>query len=87
MPGLQSTAVREPLGVCVGIPRNAPVILGARAVVWALALGNTVVFEASEQSPRVHAAIVSALVKAGVPNGVVNLIINAPSDAAEVSGP
>ena len=41
VPGLQSTALREPLGVCVGIaPWNAPVILGARAVVWALALGQ-----------------------------------------------
>jgi acyl-CoA reductase-like NAD-dependent aldehyde dehydrogenase len=87
VPGLQSKAVRRPLGVCVGIaPWNAPVILGTRAVVWALALGNTVVFKASEQSPRVHGAIVAALVQAGVPDGVVNLITNDPDDAAEVVG-
>jgi acyl-CoA reductase-like NAD-dependent aldehyde dehydrogenase len=85
VPGLQSTALREPLGVCVGIaPWNAPVILGARAVVWALALGNTVVFKASEQSPRVHASIVQALVDGGAPNGVINLITNDAQDAAEV---
>jgi acyl-CoA reductase-like NAD-dependent aldehyde dehydrogenase len=87
IPGLQSTAVRRPLGVCVGIaPWNAPVILGTRAVVWALALGNTVVLKASEQSPRVHGAIVQALVKAGAPAGVVNLITNDPGDAAAVVG-
>ena len=85
VPGLHSTAVREPLGVCVGIaPWNAPVILGARSVIWALALGNTVVFKASEQSPRVHAAIVRALIDAGIPDGVVNLITNDPADAPEV---
>jgi acyl-CoA reductase-like NAD-dependent aldehyde dehydrogenase len=87
VPGLDSTAVRRPLGVCVGIaPWNAPVILGARAVVWPLALGNTVVLKASEQSPRVHAAIVQALLEAGAPAGVVNLITNDPGDAAEVVG-
>ena len=87
VPGLVSTAVRQPLGVCVGIaPWNAPVILGTRAVVWPLAFGNTVVFKASEQSPRVHAAIVAALVDAGVPAGVVNLITNDPADAADVVG-
>jgi acyl-CoA reductase-like NAD-dependent aldehyde dehydrogenase len=87
VPGLQSKAVRRPLGVCVGIaPWNAPVILGMRAVVWALALGNTVVFKASEQSPRVHGAIVRALVEAEIPAGVVNLITNDPQDAAEVVG-
>ncbi len=36
VPGMRSTVVRAPLGVCVGIaPWNAPVILGTRAIVWA----------------------------------------------------
>ena len=87
IPGLRSRAVHQPVGVCVGIaPWNAPVILGTRAVVWALALGNTVVLKASEQSPRVHGAIVAALVDAGIPAGVVNLITNDPGDAAGVVG-
>lgn len=87
VPGMQSTALRVPLGVCVGIaPWNAPVILGTRAVAWALALGNTVVFKASEQSPRVHAAIVQALIDAGIPAGVVNLVTNDAHDAPEVVG-
>jgi acyl-CoA reductase-like NAD-dependent aldehyde dehydrogenase len=87
VPGLRSTAVHRPLGVCVGIaPWNAPVILAARAVVWPLAFGNTVILKASEQSPRVHAAIAEALVHAGAPAGVIGLITNDPADAAEVVG-
>jgi vanillin dehydrogenase len=87
VPGLRSTAVRRPLGVCVGIaPWNAPVILAARAVVWPLAFGNTVILKASEQSPRVHAAIAQALVAAGAPAGTIGLITNDPADAAEVVG-
>ncbi|HEY3774596.1 MAG TPA: aldehyde dehydrogenase family protein [Solirubrobacteraceae bacterium] len=87
VPGLRSTAVRRPLGVCVGIaPWNAPVILAARAVVWPLAFGNTVILKGSEQSPRVHAAIAEALVEAGAPAGVIGFITNDPGDAAEVVG-
>jgi acyl-CoA reductase-like NAD-dependent aldehyde dehydrogenase len=87
VPGLESTSVRQPLGVCVGIaPWNAPVILGSRAVVWALALGNTVVLKASELSPRVHGAIVRALADAGAPAGVVNLLTNDPADAPAIVG-
>jgi vanillin dehydrogenase len=85
VPGLESSAVRRPLGVCVGIaPWNAPVILGVRAVAWPLAFGNTVVFKGSEQSPRVHGAIVAALADAGVPAGVVNYLTNDPADAPQV---
>ena len=87
VPGLESARVRVPLGVCVGIaPWNAPVILGTRAVVWPLALGNTVILKASEQSPRVHGAIAAALQEAGAPDGVINLITNDPADAGDVVG-
>jgi acyl-CoA reductase-like NAD-dependent aldehyde dehydrogenase len=87
IPGLESARVRVPLGVCVGIaPWNAPVILGTRAIVWPLALGNTVILKASEQSPRVHGAIAAALQDAGAPDGVVNLITNDPAEASEVVG-
>ena len=87
VPGLDSRLVHAPIGVCVGIaPWNAPVILGSRAVIWPLAFGNTVVLKASEQSPRVHAAIVHCLVDAGIPDGVVNLITNDPKDAGAVVG-
>jgi acyl-CoA reductase-like NAD-dependent aldehyde dehydrogenase len=85
IPGRRAKAVRQPVGVVVGIaPWNAPVVLGVRAVAAPLAYGNTVVFKASEQCPRTHAAIVDALMDAGVPDGAINLVTNDPRDAAEV---
>ena len=59
IPGKRAKAVRQPVGVVVGIaPWNAPVILGVRAVAAPLAYGNSVVLKASEICPRTHAAIV-----------------------------
>jgi acyl-CoA reductase-like NAD-dependent aldehyde dehydrogenase len=85
IPGKRAKAVRQPVGVVVGIaPWNAPVILGVRAVAAPLAYGNTVVLKASEICPRTHAAIVDALEDAGVPSGAINLVTNDPEDAAEV---
>ncbi|MET8829213.1 aldehyde dehydrogenase family protein [Streptomyces sp. NPDC004610] len=85
VPGLLATGVRRPVGVVVGIvPWNAPLILGVRAVAWALAYGNTVVLKASEQSPRTHGAVAAVLKDAGVPDGAVNLVTNAPGDAPEI---
>jgi len=85
IPGKRARAVRQPVGVVVGIaPWNAPVVLGVRAVAAPLAYGNTVVLKASEQCPRTHAAIVDALKDAGVPAGAINLVTNDPVDAAKV---
>jgi vanillin dehydrogenase len=85
IPGKRAKAVRQPVGVVVGIaPWNAPVILGVRAVAAPLAYGNTVVLKASEQCPRTHAAVVDSLTDAGIPAGAINLVTNDPSDAAEV---
>jgi len=85
IPGKRAKAVRQPVGVVVGVaPWNAPVILGVRAVAAPLAYGNTVVLKASEICPRTHTAIVDALIDAGVPSGAINLVTNDPEDAAEV---
>ena len=86
-PGCIAMALREPVGVLVGIaPWNAPIILGVRAIAMPLACGNTVVLKASEQCPRTHALIVEAFEEAGLPKGSVNLVTNAPKDAAEIVG-
>jgi vanillin dehydrogenase len=85
IPGLLALGVRQPVGVVAGLaPWNAPVILGTRAVATPLAYGNTVVLKASEESPRTHAAIASALNDAGLPPGVVNLLVHERDDAAPV---
>jgi len=86
-PGLLSLALREPVGVVLGIaPWNAPVILGCRAIATPLACGNTVVLKASERCPRTHGLVVDAFAAAGFPEGVINLVTNAPEHAPEVVG-
>ncbi|MDG5487766.1 aldehyde dehydrogenase [Sphingomonas sp. BGYR3] len=86
-PGCIAMAVREPVGVILGIaPWNAPIILGVRAIAVPLACGNAVILKASEQCPRTHALIIEAFAEAGFPDGVVNVVTNAPADAPEVVG-
>ena len=87
IPGNLATAIRQPIGVCVGIaPWNAPVILGVRAIAMPLACGNTVVFKASELCPAVHRLIGTVFQEAGFPGGVVNVLTNDPADAPEIVG-
>lgn len=86
-PGCVAMALREPVGVILGIaPWNAPIILGVRAIAVPLACGNAVILKASEQCPRTHALIIEAFAEAGFPEGVVNVVTNAPKDAADVVG-
>ena len=86
-PGLLALALREPVGVILGIaPWNAPIILGCRAIATPLACGNTVVLKASERCPRTHGLILQAFIAAGFPGGVVNLVTNQADHAAEVVG-
>lgn len=86
-PGCLAMALREPVGVILGIaPWNAPIILGVRAIAVPLACGNAVILKASEQCPRTHALIIEAFAEAGFPEGVVNVVTNAPQDAADVVG-
>jgi benzaldehyde dehydrogenase (NAD) len=86
-PGTLAMALREPVGVILGIaPWNAPIILGVRAIAVPLACGNTVILKASENCPRTHSLIVEAFAEAGFPDGAVNIVTNAPADAGEVVG-
>jgi acyl-CoA reductase-like NAD-dependent aldehyde dehydrogenase len=86
-PGCIALALREPVGVVLGIaPWNAPIILGVRAIATPLACGNAVILKASELCPRTHQLIIEAFAEAGFPEGVVNVVTNAPKDAAEVVG-
>lgn len=85
-PGCIAMALREPVGVMLGIaPWNAPIILGVRAVAVPLACGNTVVLKASEQCPRTHSLIAEAFDEA-LPKGAVSIVTNAPQDAGEIVG-
>lgn len=84
-PGALSMTLRQPVGVILSIvPWNGPVLLAARALAYPIACGNTVVFKASENSPKTHALIAEAFYEAGLPPGVLNFVTNAPEDAVEV---
>ncbi len=86
VPGMLSMAVRQPVGVCLGIaPWNAPVILGVRSVAMPLACGNTVVLKASEVCPATHRLIGTVLKEAGLTEGIVNVITHDAKDAGAVS--
>lgn len=84
-PGTLSMTIRQPVGVILSIaPWNGPVVLAARALAYPLVCGNTVVFRASETSPRTHALLVEILHAAGLPAGALNLLTTAPADAPAV---
>ncbi|ANE05372.1 dehydrogenase [Corynebacterium crudilactis] len=83
--GVLSMTVRQPAGVVLSMaPWNAPGVLGMRGLAYPIACGNTVVFRASEGSPRTHQMLVEVLIEAGLPAGVVNFVTNDPKDSNEV---
>ena len=65
--------------------RNAPYILGFRAITYAIAAGNSAILKGPEFSPRCSWAIGSVFKEAGLPDGVLNVIAHQPSDAAAVT--
>ncbi|TVY16495.1 Vanillin dehydrogenase [Lachnellula arida] len=74
---------KEPYGVVLAIaPWNAPYYLGIRAIIFALATGNTVIMKGSELSPRTFWFIASVFQEAGLPNGVLNFLAIRREDAA-----
>jgi acyl-CoA reductase-like NAD-dependent aldehyde dehydrogenase len=84
-PGTLSMTVRQPVGVIFSMaPWNGPGVLAARAIAYPIVCGNTVVFRASETSPRTHAIIAEVLHEAGLPAGVLNFITSSPEDAGRV---
>jgi len=86
VPGNMAMALRQPVGVVLGIaPWNAPIILGVRAVAMPLACGNTVILKASEVCPATHRLIGATLRDAGMDDGVINVITHEPKDAQNVT--
>lgn len=84
-PGSFAMALRQPVGVCLGIaPWNAPVILATRALAMPLACGNTVVLKASETCPKTHALLAAVLGEAGLGENVVTVVANEENDAPAV---
>uniref|UniRef100_A0A8H7KF11 Aldehyde dehydrogenase domain-containing protein n=1 Tax=Bionectria ochroleuca TaxID=29856 RepID=A0A8H7KF11_BIOOC len=84
--GSHAIIVKEPYGVVLAIaPWNAPYVLGARSVAFALAAGNTAVLKGSELSPRVFWALGDVFRQAGLPDGCLNVIYHRTADAAAIT--
>ena len=84
--GAFAMGVRRPVGVVGAIaPWNAALILSARSIAAALALGNTVVLKPSEWSPQVGGLLWGEVfAEAGLPAGVLNIVTHAPGEAGPI---
>jgi acyl-CoA reductase-like NAD-dependent aldehyde dehydrogenase len=65
--------------------RNAPLILGLRAIAVPLAAGNTVLLKGSELCPKTFWLLGDIFREAGLPQGCLDVIYHQPSDAADIT--
>lgn len=73
--GIDCDAVRQPVGVCVGItPFNFPAMVPLWMFPVALACGNPFVLKPSEKVPLTAVRLTELLVEAGLPPGVFQLV-------------
>ena len=73
--GIDAHALRQPLGVCVGItPFNFPIMVPMWMHPVAIAAGNTFVLKPSERDPSVSNRIAALYQQAGLPDGVFNVL-------------
>lgn len=74
-PGIDETAVRQPLGVFAAItPFNFPAMIPLWFLPYAVATGNTFILKPSERVPLTSQLIFEAVDEVGFPDGVVNLV-------------
>ena len=84
-PGTLSMTVRQPAGVVLSMaPWNGAGVLAARAIAYPIVCGNSVVFRASEMSPKTHAIVAEVMHEAGLPAGVLNFLTSTPQDSDRV---
>lgn len=75
VPGIDSTLLREPLGVAAVVaPFNFPIMTGLIYWSWALACGNTVIIKPSEQAPYAPTRLAELAAEVGFPPGVINIV-------------
>lgn len=74
-PGMDESAVRQPLGVFTAItPFNFPAMIPLWFLPYAVATGNTFVLKPSEKVPLSSQIIFEAIEAVGFPDGVVTLL-------------
>ena len=81
-----SMVLRQPVGVVAAIaPWNAPLVLGLRAVCFAMAYGNTLVLKPSEETPISGGTLLAEVFdEAGFPHGVINVVTHAYGKSQEI---
>ena len=73
--GVDSFAVRQPVGVVAGItPFNFPAMVPLWMYPVAITCGNTFILKPSERDPSVTVRIAELLKEAGLPDGVMNVV-------------
>jgi malonate-semialdehyde dehydrogenase (acetylating)/methylmalonate-semialdehyde dehydrogenase len=73
--GVDTVTVRQPLGVCVGIPPfNFPAMVPMWMYPLSIACGNSFVMKPSERVPRTVVRLIELLYEAGLPKGVCNVV-------------
>jgi acyl-CoA reductase-like NAD-dependent aldehyde dehydrogenase len=81
---VNAMAVREPVGVVVGITSyNVPLTNVVGKLGPALAMGNTVIIKPAPQDPLGVIRLVEVMQEAGFPPGVVNVVVGSTPAAAE----
>ncbi|ARS91081.1 aldehyde dehydrogenase family protein [Natrarchaeobaculum aegyptiacum] len=85
IPGKEHVVKREPKGVVTVIsPWNFPLNLSARAVLPAIAAGNTVVLKPSTNTPIVGGLLFAKLFEdTDLPDGVINVVTGRGSDIGD----
>lgn len=86
LPGAMGMVWRQPVGVVGSIsPWNAPLLLSLRAIVFAIAYGNTVVLKPSNYSAVAGGVVIAQVFEeAGFPAGVLNVVTNGPGKSKEI---
>ena len=73
--GVDTVTVRQPIGVCVGIPPfNFPSMVPMWMYPLAIACGNSFVLKPSERVPRTATRCIELLYEAGLPPGVCSVV-------------
>jgi malonate-semialdehyde dehydrogenase (acetylating)/methylmalonate-semialdehyde dehydrogenase len=81
--GIDTFAVRQPVGVCAGIsPFNFPAMVPMWMFPMALACGNTFVMKPSEKDPSCGLRLGELMMEAGAPKGALN-IVNGVKEAVD----
>lgn len=84
VPGHQWSVLRQPVGpVAAFTPWNFPLIIPARKIGSALAVGCTMVMKPAEETPVSVNEIARAFEDAGLPDGVLNIVHGIPGEVSE----